>query len=355
MFNKYLLVFIFFVAAGCKKNAEPIVPPQPSVTADSTFVNPVLPSGPDPWVIKKDSFYYYTHTVGDKILLWKTKAMSHLSTAQFVTVWTKPSTGPNSEHVWAPELHFIDGKWYMYYTAGAAADQSAQRIFVLENSSADPMVGTWIDKGKVADPAADFWAIDASIFEQNGNRYIVWSGYASATDFVQRIYIAELQNPWTLATGRTVISSPQYPWESIGAPPPVNEGPEVIKNSKGNPILIFSASGCWTDDYSMGMLLLKDGGDPLIAADWVKSSNPVFTKKPENGAFGPGHCAFFKSPDGTEDWMVYHANSLMNQQCSPTRNPRIQKFTWNADGTPRFGEPVKINTAIKKPAGEPII
>jgi GH43 family beta-xylosidase len=30
----------------------------------------------------------------------------------------------------------------------------------------------------------------------------------------------------------------------------------------------------------------------------------------------------------------------------------MQKFTWNGDGTPNFGEPVPINTSIKKPAGE---
>lgn len=344
-------MFLAF-AESCNKSGPAYVPPEYIPPKETTFANPLLSSGPDPWVTKKDSFYYYTQTDGDKIRIWKTKAMSQLSTAPFVTIWNKPASGPNSEHVWAPELHFLDGKWYMYYTAGATPDQNTQRLFVLENSAADPTTGTWVDKGRISDPAADFWAIDATVFEQNGNRYLLWSGYASATDFVQRIYIARMQNPWTLATGRTLISSPQYPWESIGSPPAVNEGPEILKSSSGKTILVFSASGCWTDDYSMGMSLLKDGGNPLNAADWVKSSNPAFTKKPENGAYGPGHCSFFKSPDGTEDWIIYHANSLPNQQCSPTRNPRIQKFTWNGDGTPAFGEPVKIATPITKPSGE---
>ncbi len=116
--------------------------------------------------------------------------------------------------------------------------------------------------------------------------------------------------------------------------------------------LVYSASGCWTDDYALGLLTLKEGGDPLNASDWTKTPAPVFTKKPSGSAFGPGHSSFFKSADGTEDWILYHANSTAGQGCGDARNPRMQKFTWNADGTPNFGEPVSINTGIKKPSGE---
>jgi GH43 family beta-xylosidase len=161
-----------------------------------------------------------------------------------------------------------------------------------------------------------------------------------------------MQNPWTLSSGRVEISTPTYGWEKIGSPPAVDEGPEVMKNPAGKPVLLFSASGCWTDDYSMGMSLLKDGGNPLNASDWIKSANPVFVKNPGNGAFGPGHCAFFKSPNGTEDWIIYHANSFANQGCGDVRNPRMQKYTWNANGTPNLGDPVKINIPITKPAGD---
>jgi len=116
--------------------------------------------------------------------------------------------------------------------------------------------------------------------------------------------------------------------------------------------MTYSASGCWTDDYALGLLTLKTGGDPLNKTDWIKTPTPVFTKKPENGAYAPGHNGFFKSKDGKEDWIIYHANTMAGQGCSDMRNPRIQPFGWNADGTPNFGEPVKINTKIKKPSGE---
>jgi GH43 family beta-xylosidase len=334
-----------------KKSGGGSNPPPPP--AANTFTNPLLQSGPDPWVIRKDNFYYYTHTLGNRIAVWKTAKMSNLTNTLPQTIWSAPASGPNSKNVWAPEIHYLNGKWYAYYTAGSdAADLGTQRIFVLENANADPLAGTWTDKGKIGDPAADVFSIDGTVFNYNGKDYFIWSGQATAADKTQRLYIAPMLNPWTLETARSLISSPLYAWEMIGAPPAVNEGPEIIKNSSGKVFLIYSASGCWTDDYSLGMLTLKDGGDPLNVADWTKSASPVFVKKPANSAYGPGHPSFFKSADGSQDWIIYHANAASGQGCTDTRNPRMQQYTWNADGTPNFGEPVKTNTAIQKPSGE---
>jgi GH43 family beta-xylosidase len=353
MLKNYLLIFTLLLAVSCKKETVNPAPVDPNPPVDpTTFTNPLLSTGPDPWVIQKDSFYYYTHTSGDRIRIWKTKSMSSLNSAAPVTVWTKPSSGPNSEHVWAPELHYINNKWYLYYTAGSGNIDVAQRLFVLENSAADPTQGTWIDKGQVKDTAADFWAIDANILNFKGSDYIVWSGHTTVTDLTQRIYISRLQNPWTLATGRSEISSPTFNWEKVGSYPTVNEGPQLIINPAGNLVIVYSASGCWTDDYCMGVLVLKANGNPLLAQDWAKSPSPIFTKDANSSAYGPGHCAFFKSVDKTEDWFIYHANSGPNQECKDSRNPRMQKFTWNTNGTPNLGTPVKINTAIKKPSGE---
>ncbi|HYC29886.1 MAG TPA: glycoside hydrolase family 43 protein, partial [Chitinophagaceae bacterium] len=260
---RMLLVAFIVTAATCKKsggggNQPPPPPPPPA----STFTNPLLPSGPDPWVIKKDNYYYYTHTLGNRISVWRTTKMSELSTASVQTIWSAPSTGPNSRNLWAPELHFLNNKWYAYYTAGSSADLGTQRTFVLENTSADPLAGIWTDKGQIGDPAADFFSIDGTVFTYNSKDYFIWSGQASASDNTQRLYIARMSNPWTLETSRSLISSPQYSWEMAGAPPAVNEGPEILKNPAGKVFLVYSGGGCWTDDYALGMLTLKDGGDP---------------------------------------------------------------------------------------------
>lgn len=348
---KFWLFALLFSIAACNKSSHNNA--NPPGTDSTTFKNPLLPSGPDPWVVQYNGYYYYMNTLGNRITLYKTKEMSDLENAEVKTLWNAPATGANTKNVWAPELHRLQGKWYIYYTAGSSSDFSTQRTFVLENVGADPFAGTWVEKGQIADTLANFYAIDGTVLEYNNKNYFIWSGWASATDNAsQRLYIARMANAWTLETVRTLISSPQYDWEMKGALPAVNEGPEALINPAGKVFITYSASGCWTDDYCLGMLTLKENGDPLFAADWTKTATPVFTKKPENGAFGPGHNGFFKSADGTEDWIIYHANSASGLGCGDARSPRMQKFTWNADGTPNLGEPVKINFPVKKPSGE---
>jgi GH43 family beta-xylosidase len=317
---------------------------------DSTFQNPLLPGGADPWVIEKNGVYYYMSTNGGNISIWKTSAVTELGHIKPVVVWQPPASGVHSRNIWAPELHYLQGKWYLYYSAGSSSNQATQRVFVLENNAADPTGGTWIDKGEIRDAAANHFSIDGSVFQYKHKTYFIWSGTASDTDNIQRIYIAEMKNPWTLKTHRIQISMPQYEWEKIGGQ--VNEGPEALINPTGDLFITFSVSQCSTDDYGLGILRLKAGGNPLNPADWIKHPEPVFSKSISHKVFGPGHNGFFQSKDGKENWIIYHANAESGQGCGGARSPRIQKFTWNKDGSPNFGEPVSTSQKIKKPSGE---
>ena len=143
--------------------------------AQGTFANPVLPSGPDPWVTFRDGYYYYMHTTGRNLTVWKTRSLADLATAEKKVVWTPPASGPCSRDIWAPELHFLQGKWYIYFAADDGANRS-HRMWVVENPSTDPLEGEWTLKGKVAD-ADDRWAIDGSVFESGKRMYMVWSGW----------------------------------------------------------------------------------------------------------------------------------------------------------------------------------
>ncbi|SIO54822.1 glycoside hydrolase family 43 protein [Chitinophaga niabensis] len=348
VFRRSYIVSLMALMLSCSETKKATdYPPPDKVT---TFYNPLLGSGPDPWVYKKDGSFYYMHTMVNSIAIWKTRAISELGKAPVKTVWTPPASGNNTKNIWAPELHFLQGKWYLYYTAGATTNLATQRCFVLENPNPDPTTGSWTDKGKLADPLGDYFAIDGTILEYKDKLYFIWSGQISGTDISQRIYIAEMENPWTLKSSRVQLSFPQYDWEKKGSA--VNEGPEVLKNPAGNVFVVYSGSNCATDDYGLGMLRLKENGDPLNAADWTKSPVPVFTKSINNNVFGPGHNGFFKSRDDKEDWIIYHANVQSGQGCGGTRSPRIQRFTWKSDGTPDFGEPVDVSQKLTKPSGE---
>jgi hypothetical protein len=130
----------------------------------------------------------------------------------------------------------------------------------------------------------------------------------------------------------------------------VNEGPEVLQRD-GKTFIIYSASACWGPDYKLGMLTYG-GGDPLSESAWVKHPDPVFARSDANGVYAPGHNGFFTSPDGSESWIVYHANASPGDGCTGERTTRVQPFTWNDDGTPNFGEPLALDTPIAPPSGE---
>ena len=321
----------------------------------NTFTNPLLSSGADPWSIYKDGYYYYTHTFGDRLAIWKTKSIADLKSAPNKTVFLPPSGKAYSKQLWAPELHFINKKWYIYFAADSGKNEG-HRLWVLENDSKDPMQGTWKLKGKISDPT-DKWAIDASVFQHNGMLFMTWSGWEGDKNGEQDIYISKMKNPWTLEGKRVRLSSPTLQWEKYGDlhdannPPHVNvnEGPQFLKH--GDRIfLIYSASGCWTEYYALGMLSASVKSNLLDSTSWTKNPEPVFKASVENGVYAPGHNSFFKSPDGTEDWILYHANSEPGQGCGRKRSPRAQKFTWDANGIPYFGEPVKTGIAIDVPS-----
>ena len=341
----HVLVPVLIILLACKEDDAATQP----AAIDNTFTNPLLSSGPDPWVIQKDDWYYVTHTTGKNLRLYRTKEMSDLRNAEMKTVWTPPASGMNSKQIWAPEIHFLQGKWYFYYAADDGINEN-HRMWVLENSSADPFTGTWVDRGELELPD-DKWAIDGTALEHNGNLYFLWSGWEGDVNVQQVIYIAKMTDPLTVEGNRVLISKPDHHWEKNGGVPAINEAPQILKSDE-KIFVIYSASGCWTDDYALGMLSAPATADPLDPNSWAKQSEPVFEKDVSGQAFGPGHNSFFTSPDGTEDWIMYHANPQSGQGCGGNRSPRIQKFTWTSDGFPDFGKPVALGAAIDPPSGE---
>jgi GH43 family beta-xylosidase len=340
-----LILFTVFSSGSCQNQNSDV----------RTFTNPLLPAGADPWIIQKDGYYYYSSSSGGRLVLRKTKNPADLKTSDQVTIWTPPQGTSYSKELWAPELHFIQGKWYVYFAADDG-NNSNHRMYVIENSSPDPTLGAWEFKGKVSDPS-DKWAIDGSVFEYSGKLYMIWSGWEGDVNGQQNIYIARMKDPWTIDSDRVRISSPGYAWETVGdlnnpndvAHVNVNEGPVALIHN-GKLFVIYSASGCWTDNYCLGMLTFAGKDDLLDPVVWIKNPLPVFRQKPESGVYAPGHNSFFMSPDGKEHWILYHANSASGQGCGRFRSPRAQMFTWKNDGTPDFGEPVKQDIAIPVPS-----
>lgn len=304
------------------------------VSNEYFYTNPVKASGADPWVILVKDTYYLIWSDGSKNLyISKSDSLTDWDTAEETLIYTAPDSGEMCAELWAPELFFLEGRWYVYYAADDG-DNANHRMYVLQGGSNpdDPLDGEYIFKSKIADEACDRWAIDGTVFTWNEEMYFVWSGWDGFQNVAQNLYIAKMSNPWTLSTGRVCISVPEYDWEKNGNPF-VNEGPEVlIKNDKVH--IVYSASGSWTDDYCLGCLTCDDG-DFLNPEAWEKSLQPLFSKT--NYVFGVGHASFVKSKDGTRDYIVYHA--ARQSGAGWDRNVRVQLFTWTAKDYPYFGEP----------------
>jgi GH43 family beta-xylosidase len=317
---------------------------EPSATGQ-TFTNPVVADGADPWIAFRNGYYYLTFTTGSNVQIRRAPRLAGtngIGRAAVSMVFQPPS--PFNKNVWAPELHFLRGKAYLYYAADDGVNAN-HRMFVAESSSPGPGF-SFTAKGKVHDPANDRWAIDGTVLETgNGSLFFIWSGWPSTQDGLQNLYIAPMSDPLTISGPRVLLSTPDLPWESW-----IQEGPTVLQRD-GRVFVIYAANLSWTDNECLG-LLLNTTGDYLNRSSWKKFSNPVFKtfSGPNGSVFGPGHCSFTRSLDGTEDWIFYHAAKSSGSGWS--RSIRMQRFGWAPGGNPNFGQPIATGVELAIPAGD---
>ncbi len=119
-----LAVFVFALAIlGCKENKTADNESDSSMEntnvnlANGTFTNPLLESGPDPWTIYHKGNYYYIKSGNRAITLMRTPDITDLKNAEKKVIWKAPESGDHSQEIWAPEIHNIDGNWYVYVAA----------------------------------------------------------------------------------------------------------------------------------------------------------------------------------------------------------------------------------------------
>lgn len=306
------------------------VPPAEKSSDIKTELSMPLGGGCDPWFYEQGGKFYHCYSVGNGVGVKASDSLAELWEAPGKTVYSAPEGTDYSYDYWAPELHFIDGRWYIYVCADDG-ENANHRMYVL---SCDTPDGDYVMEGKIAD-STDRWAIDGTVLKYEGELWFIWSGWEGETDGGQNLYIAHMSSPTSIDSERVLISAPEYGWEKNGMP--VNEGPAVLYH--GDKVFLFySASGSWTDDYCLGMLTLT--GNPGSKNGWVKTPLPVM-KKAET-AFGPGHCSFVSS--GGCDYVVYHGNTESGTGWN-ARSVRLQPVRYRFD-MPVLGLPVKQGESV---------
>lgn len=330
----------------------------PATSAQTVqLTNPLVLQRADPDIYHHtDGYYYFTATVPayDLIELRRADTIQGLNTAAPAVIWRAHPGGEMAAHIWAPEIHYVDHNWYIYFAAGSSSDVWDIRVYVLSNDSANPLDGAWQERGQLVTngpkPSGAFFALDATTFEHQGVRYLVWAESDPDLNVNTVLYIAPMSDPWTLAARGVRISAPEYPWETVGYA--VNEGPAVLKRN-GKVFISYSASA--TDaNYCMGLLTAEDTSDLLEPSSWSKSVQPIF--RSGNGVFGPGHNQFTTTPDGSVDLLVYHGRDYDRIDGDPLNDPnratRVQPLAWNSDGTPDFGAPLADGALTIEPIGD---
>lgn len=311
----------------------------------TTVATPLIEQRADPFVYRHtDGYYYFTASVPayDRIEVRRARTLSGLADAEPVSVWRKPDAGPFSELIWAPELHHIDGSWYVFFAAAPTRETREglfqHRMYAISTATADPLHGEWSGPVRI-DTGMDTFCLDATTFSHAGSRYYVWAQKEPGIPGNSNLYIARMETPTSLATAPVRLSVPELDWETRGFS--VNEGPAVLRRH-GRVFLTFSASA--TDqNYCIGLLHAPEDADLLDPASWSKVSRPVFQTCLEHRLFGPGHNSFTVSEDGSTDVLVYHARTYTDIVGDPLWDPNRHTFVkavdWDDEGMPRFGCP----------------
>ncbi len=117
-----------------------------------TYEKPWIAGRADPYVLRaEDGSYYFTASLPafDSIALRHAAHLRDLPKAKEQVIWRKHGSGPMSFNIWAPELHFLDGAWYLYFAASDKDDIWQLRPYVLTCRDADPVTGTWEECGQM--------------------------------------------------------------------------------------------------------------------------------------------------------------------------------------------------------------
>jgi GH43 family beta-xylosidase len=331
-----LTVFCLQFKAQANPQATLVSVPQSS---QLNIDNPIVLQRADPWIFKepKTGCYQFigTSPLFDQIEIRSACRLNDLKLAEAKVIWKKHTKGNMGAHIWAPELHYFNDSWFIYFAAGDVEEPWRIRMYVLANKNADPKVGEWQELGQIKTPV-DSFSLDATTFEHQGKRYLIWAQMNEPRTYNSALLMAEMDSPTTITGPVITLTEPTLDWEIQGYK--VNEGAAVLIRH-GRIFVTYSAAA--TDDrYAMGMLWADADSDVMAPKNWHKSKLPVFNTQPQLGRFGPGHNSFTVAEDGVTDLLIYHSRDYLKLQGSPLTDPnrhaRARPIYWDAQGFPIF-------------------
>ncbi len=314
--------------------------PPSGATLNARLAGDLVPTH-DP-VIARDGDTYYVFSTGHGDRLVETRSSKDLiHWTAGAPVFTKMpdwalKAVPGTGGMWAPDIHFVDGRWRLYYSVSTfGSNRSA--VGMATNATLDPGSPdfAWRDEGLVVQstPADDFNAIDPNFVIDAAGRH--WLALGSFWTGIKLFELdprtGKLLNP--RARPRSIARRPA----PAGAPAPI-EAPFIVPHGGYYYLLVsydYCCKGASSTYYTVvgrskaitgpyvgkdGSKLMEGGGTIFLRADLEEQQR----------FRGPGHAGWLHDKDG-RDYVVYHA---YDKQAQGAPTLRIAPVRWDADGWP---------------------
>lgn len=222
--------------------------------------------------------------------------------------WADPKHG-----VWAPEVHYYNGKYYLFATftneAAILEEQIEGRCILHKRGTqilvSDTPEGPFEAYDNKAITPENWMALDGTLWEENGKPYMIF-----CHEWVQTVdgtmeYV-RLKDDLSDAVGvpKTMFKATDAPWvralEEYKKKPLkgyITDGCFMHKNSSGKLVMMWSSFG--EKGYAVSTAVSTSG---KLAGPWKQNEQPIFA---ENG----GHAMFFKTFEGKMILVLHYPNS----------------------------------------------
>jgi len=288
----------------------------------------------------KGTYYFTRQSPKDDIRLSSTPDLTHLPDVPETVVFDCDTLGLH--HLWAPEIYYIAGHWYIYFEADDGNTDNHQ-LYVIRCEGDDPMHDQWALCGTLQTNEEWNYGIHPTVLEVGGQLYLFWSGWPKrrVEHETQCIYVARMSDPSTVASERVLLSSPDYEWERQWVNPDgsrsaypiyVNENPQAYLSPDGRQVCVcYSASGIWTRYHILGMLTSPATADLLDPSSWTKSAEPILV---DDNLYGASNICIVPSVDPDSTILLFDALWMEGEQ--EHRSIFMKTIHWEASGVPAF-------------------
>ena len=265
----------------------------------------------DPFVLQHEGQYY---AYGTGVLSPEGWAFPVLHSTDLVS-WQPRGWSlipPGGHEFWAPEVAYQDGVFYMYYSARGIDDKDHQLRVATHTSP----LGPFRDTGRVLVPDQPF-TIDAHPFQdRDGQWYMFYSQDFLTLDDPYRvgtgIVVDRMLDMLTLAGEARVVIRPHADWQLFKAQRSMYGAVYDWYTIEGASLRFhnglyycFFSGGAWEhDNYGISYVIADQVMGPYSLPPWDPQ---VLLRSVPERVIGPGHNSFTRSPDGKQEFIVYHA------------------------------------------------